>query len=488
MTPDVSLTEVAERYKAALPAGTFFHFPITGLDRSCVAAWSNVYLPGPLGGGDGYGVTDAEAEVGTLGELHERLQSKWTVPRLRTEEASFTDMAEIYGADCVTNPVSLGLPAGSDYRPEQARLWVRAKRYPEGEKWTLLEAIASSPTELPTGYTPLFVPVSNGLGAGLSKERALCHAVLEILQRDGNSVSYRALDRGRVIDLPDKLPDDLGDIFKNLNAAGIATNVKLAATDFGLINLYVNGYGPDGDHPQIKLAAGGEACDFDRAAALRKALLEFAFSRARLAFAHGPLVEVRGHAPAGYLETHRAHAEPEKEEARALQAMLEWLKLSPTELKKRLSPIYAERERVPWQGLPSRPELAQADPAIKLGELAKRLEDFEILYLELAAERARSKGVCAVKAVIPGLEVETVSYGRIGERNLRRLLKRVSPLVGIGAPLAGAARIHLSEAAQAELSGPAWLHVEKLNALTQKLYPLYREPSRHAARYALEEA
>ena len=483
----MTLVEVAATYKAALPEGTFFHFPVTAIDRAGVPSWSNIYLPGPLGGGDGYGVADIEAEVGALGELHERLQSKWGVPTLETEEGSFDDMVATYGEKSVINPVTLGLPAGSDYTPEMPRLWTKMQRYPEGERWALLEAAASSPSELPESYTPLFLPVSNGLGAGIDLDRALCHGVLEILQRDGNSVSYRALDQGRVVDVSSGVDEEVEGILGSLKNAGLTVNVKLAATDFGLVNLYVNGYGQDDDHPQIKLAAGGEACDLDRAAALRKALLEFAFARARLAFSHGPLDEVKKYAPEGYLEAHRSHFRPENEEQRALEKMLEWLELSPAELKTKLAPIYAERECIAWTDLPSSPKLAIASPKKRLEEVAKRLEDFEISYLELATPKAQEHGVRAVKVVIPGLEVETVSYGRIGERNFRRLLERDSNLVSLGEPSEGAARVHLTDQVKESLGSPAWFHLEKLAETVGDLYPLYREPSRHAVRYVLEQ-
>jgi hypothetical protein len=48
--------------------------------------------------------------------------------------------------------------------------------------------------------------------------------------------------------------------------------------------------------------------------------------------------------------------------------------------------------------------------------------------------------------VVLGLEVETVSYGGIGARNLQRLLARESPLVGLGDPPPAGALIWLNEA------------------------------------------
>jgi hypothetical protein len=262
---------------------------------------------------------------------------------------------------------------------------------------------------------------------------------------------------------------------------GLTVNIKVVSTDFGLVDLYVNGYGSDDDQPQIKLTAGGEACDLDRTAALRKALLEFAFSRARLAFSHGPLREAAKVAPPNYLETHEAYYRPANEEVRALKSTLAWLELSPKELKVELLPIYAEHERVSWTSLPNAPEVGKLALDERLAILASRLEGFEIFYLEMASPKAHAQGVTAIKVVIPGLEVETASYGRIGERNLHRLLEQGSPLVGLGEPPPGAARVNLTEEATLHLGRPAWFHLEKLVGKVGRLYPLYREPSRHAA-------
>jgi len=94
--------------------------------------------------------------------------------------------------------------------------------------------------------------------------------------------------------------------------------------------------------------------------------------------------------------------------------------------------------------------------------------------------------VHAVKAVVPGLEVETMSYGRIGERGVRRLLARDddrSGLVAVGgrAPGPGWARVHVTPAAEQRLGGPAWLDRPRVDEVVGELYPLYREPGRHAA-------
>lgn len=476
------LTEAAARYEAALPEGTLWRFPVTRLDDTGVPSWSVTLLPGTPSGGHGYGWTDLKARVGALGELHERLQSALTVPKLPHERASYAELVRVYGPGSVLDPLTLCLEAGSPYTPEEPRLWTPMRRFRDGASVLVpSEAAASSPGELPEGYAGLILPISNGLGAGMSREGAVAHALLELLQRDGNSVSYRALDRGHGLDLgvgyAAVRSEAVRELLARLDALGIEVRVKLAATDFGLVNLYVVGARPGGETPPGMAAACGEACHPDKETALEKALLEFAAARTRLAFNHGPLERVAEIAPEGYLAAYRrAFGEP-PEEARALAAMTEWVNASPGALYGALARVFAVSTRTPWAALPNTPD---EDTGLKA--LATRLEGFDLLTLDLASERARSEGVHVVKAVVPGLEVETLSYGRVGARNLARLLARGSELVALGERPARGAAIRLPEAEAARF-GPAWLDLDALERTVEGLYPLYREPSRHAVRW-----
>ncbi len=476
-----ALTEVAARYEAALPAGTLLSFPVTELDQTGVPSWSVTLIPGSPSGGHGYGWNDAQARVSALGELHERLQSQLVVPTLPTERAACGELVNVYGEKAVIDPLTLSLPAGSSYTPDMSRLWVKMTRFAAGEAvWVPLEAAASSPTELPGGYDPLYLSVSNGLGAGFSTKQALTHAVFELLQRDGNSVNYRALDQGVGVDLTGAaLPERVTALLRHFAELGVNVQVKLASTDFGLNNLYVVGANEAGETPGIMAAAAGEACHPDKYVALEKALLEFAAARTRLAFNHGPPERVQEMTPPGYLETYQEAFGGLGEETRALSAMREWLELDAKTLRDKLTSVYEVRSRVSWDALP------HAQPVNPLTDAVNRLGGFDLLYLELASPQAHEHGVTAVKAVVPGLEVETLSYARLSARNLTRLLARDSPLVGLGAPPAGAAPVRLSAGAEASFGSPAWLDFTALERLAGPLYPLYREPSRHAVHWAV---
>ena len=101
------------------------------------------------------------------------------------------------------DPISGCLPAGSSYTPEMELEWVEARRHPDGETVLVpVEFVATRGADLGDYKArSCIAPITNGLGAGLDPERALAHAVLELLQRDGNGVAFRALDRGIVVDL-----------------------------------------------------------------------------------------------------------------------------------------------------------------------------------------------------------------------------------------------------------------------------------------------
>jgi hypothetical protein len=128
------------------------------------------------------------------------------------------------------------------------------------------------------------------------------------------------------------------------------------------------------------------------------------------------------------------------------------------------------RAQVPLTALPHDP--GPDEPAAMLPRVLGRLSGLDVLWVDLSPPGGEIR---VVKVIVPGLEVETASYGRIGERNLRRLLARDLRLAGHGAPPPGAAAIHRPEG-----SPPAWLDRARLDALVGELYALYREPARHA--------
>lgn len=499
--------EIAQAYRRHLPAGVLHTFRIDALDRLGVPVVT-VRLTqddGTTFEGIGYGATAEEAMVGALGELSEEAHCERALRDMPRVVGSHVELLRQRGERGVADPLTLCLPAGSSYLPEQPLVWVAATRVATGEPVLVPEEFAADssrqlrcrgrasmmpvvgPPLIPPA-TPLVTPITNGLGAGTSFAQALVHGLLELLQRDGNVLSYRALDRGIVIDIDEAALHDatLASLLARYRSAGVDVKAKVAATDFGMLNVVIVGAEALAETElPIRLTACGEAVHPDRERALRKALLEFAGSRCRKTFRHGPLARLAGIVPDDYVARVVGSIDLTAEEPRALHAMVEWLGASDAVIRERLAPVLAVRGRVSLQSLPTVAPGVADDPPERLALVARRLADagLDVLAVDFSPPGGE---IVALKAIVPGLEMETMSYHRIGERGLRRLLDRQSEWVSIGDGRNGMRRVPLTAAAEARLGGPAWLDTEAIDRTVGTLYPLYREPSGHAAQLQLQ--
>lgn len=486
------LPDAAIAYIESMPEGRVELFPLSPLDRTGVSCWNAIFLNadgtrwhGVVPHGVGYGVDDDGAIIGTTGELAEAVHSATAIWRLPRRVATYDALAAELGARSVADPVSLVLPAGSPVEGRTTLEWVAAYRWPGGETvWVPMDVAACSVGDLQPGYHPYTTPITNGLGAGPTLEFAIGHGLGELLQRDGNATLFRAMDRGVALDFAADEPHDARtrSLLDRMDALGIDAIPKFATDEFGVANVYCVGAerdGVDAAYP-IMVTAAGEAASLDREHALRKALFEFAAARVRKVFSHARLDDIAAVAPPGYLDRFRRFHTLGGEESRSLRAMVDWLRLDQPAMKAMLADTVLSRrstkrfsELPTWSGPLSGAGLVE--------ELARRFSAYgmDILYLDLSPPGAA--GVHVVKTVVPGLEVETMSYHRIGERGVRKLLERNSPLVGMGEPPPGAARVRMSADAETLLDGPAWLDIAEVDRIVGTLYPLYREPEVHSA-------
>jgi ribosomal protein S12 methylthiotransferase accessory factor len=483
-----ALKNVIEAYRAALPPGHFELFREDAIDRIGipVVAASLRLSDGTQLGTHGYGMTEEEATVSALGEMAEFVFAELALRNLLRIEGSRQALVERHGVDGVADPLELGLPAGSPYRPDMPLTWIAATRLATGARVLVPEAwVAVSPGQLHGRTEPLITPITNGQGAGLTREQAVAHGLAELLQRDGNGLNFRALDQGMALDFgPADLDEDCRRLMAHYRTCGIEPVPKLASTEFGMVNLYVVGRDSDPGNQPLVITACGEAADPDRSRALRKALLEYAASRARKAFSNGPLDAVRRVAPLGYLDRYLAGLNLDKEEARALRAMAVWAGLDAAALRALVADsVLKVTGSVPFRELPVEPDAA--DPAFRSGLMAGHLTKagFDVLTVDMTPP---DSPVQVVKVIVPGLEVETMSYHRIGQRGVQKLLARREPLVGLGQSPDGAKPVRLTQEAEDWLGGPVWFDSARADRIVAQLYPLYREPERHAAQYALE--
>ena len=484
MTP---LTEVAAAFRATLPKDLpQSAFRIDHLDRIGVpVVQANIFLGNePATSGHGYGLTETEAAVGAWGELCEELHCHTWLARTPSRHASYSDLVRAEGPGHVADPFTLCLPAGCPYDDDTILSWVRGSRWPDREPvWIPREWVAAYPYQMDEPAR-LIVPITNGLGAGLDIGHAVAHGLMELLQRDGNTLTYRALDQGVAVDIDTDEGEEVTGLLAHLRALDIDVRVKLACTDFGLTNLYVVGDDRGDTVAPIQITACGEASHPDRSRALRKALLEFIGSRARKLATHGPLELLRKALPAEFLETEMLAA-IQGEEQTALRAMAEWLPQPVEELRHRLADtVFATRTRVPLSSLPTVDPGAVATGADRAALLTQRLaaEGLDILYVDCSPEGG---GISVAKVVVPGLESETMSYHRLGWRGVRRLRERGDPLIR-STQEDGMARVRLRPEDEERAGGPAWFDAAGADRLVRPVYPLYREPGPFSAQIFLQ--
>lgn len=478
----MTIARALDAYHRAMSTGALQLFRIDPIDRLGIpVASASLRLgngPGAVLHGNGHGLTDEESRVGALGGLVEGTFCELAMHRMPRVHGSYAALVRARGPTAVADPLTLGLPAGSPYQPDMPLVWVEMQRLSTGERVLVPEEyVAIHPGQL-QGRAPLITPTAHGQGAGLTRPQALAHGLLELLQRDGNGLMSRAMDPGVALDLEGAdLPPDVRELLECYRQAGVEVMVKLASTDFGLVNLYVVGRDLSVGNQPLMVTACGEAADPDRDRALRKALLEYACSRASKAFMHGPLSEVARVAPPEYLERFVPLVDLEAEEPRALNAMVEWARLPASDLRELTACTLRVRQNVRFEDLPRAPALE--DPSPRCDHVVRQLHaaGLDILVADLSPP---GRQVHVVKALVPGLEVETMTDHRLGERNVARLLERRDPLAGLGTPPPGAQPVRLTPEAEERLGGPAWFNVRLAESRVGRLYALYREPDRHA--------
>ncbi len=471
--------------RAALPSGVTADFDISAVDRLGVPMVSADFAGAqwPRSWAFGYGANHEQARIGAYGELAEALLLHRHLRTVAPRRGSYPELRAEVGPRGVVDPLTLVLPAGTRYHPGQPLDWL-----PPPAEFCASQA-ADLPWQDPSDR--LVTVITNGSGAGVGTERAVAHGLLELLQRHGNCTAFRAMERGVLLDLDAVTDPVTRSALHRLQAAGIEVQARLASTEFRIPVLHVVGLDANPAAPPLAVTGCGEAAHPDREVALRKAVLEYASSRARKIFVHSPLDRVRDLAPPDYWERELTHPVA-PQESRALDAMRAWSRMPTAQLQALLAPtVFSRRCTVAFSELPTVPAGSLDEPAALLRHLLDRLAELDVLVVLAPADPAPDAAVVA-KVIVPGLEAETMSYGRIGERGVARLLARKAPslvdrslvgpsLVCLGPPPhPGAAAVALPDGARERLGGPAWLDRGAVDALVGELYPLYREPDRHA--------
>jgi ribosomal protein S12 methylthiotransferase accessory factor len=201
---------------------------------------------------------------------------------------------------------------------------------------------------------------------------------------------------------------------------------------------------------------------------------------------HGPLDRLERVAPSEYVEK-QLTGNADWEESRALKAVFEWATSTHDEIYRRIEkPILETRTTIKFSDIPTT-DFAPNDWDAVLAHLQKKFRQLEteILYANLSVDSV--PGVHVVHTIVPGMEGETMSYGRIGRRNFEKLLERqktderIGKLVGYGddSPPETAQLIHLTKADKLKFP-KAWLDLAAVARQVGDFYALYREPESFA--------
>lgn len=473
--------DVITHYEAALRGeGEIVEFDISPLDRLGVPVTTcSSLVEGRFAAqGNGYGRSLEAARVGGLGELAEGVLMGRAIRAALPHgiRSSRRDLVVREGEDRVADPRTLGLPAGSGYDDDTVLTWLPTVRVRSGE--TVLvpaDFVVSEPGDL--GAAALIPPVTNGLGAGLDADRAIAHGLGEILQRHTNGLRFRALDRLSPAIDPATLPASVRVLADRMRQAGVSPVFKHAATEFGVCSTYVMG-ADDAPDARIESSACGEAAHPSAEVSLTKALLEFANSRARKMFSFGAPERARGLGPATYWDAVDAGASSLGEE-RARATMRAWADLSSDRLRALTAPDV--RRTVDYNDIVVQDLPSIANQAELLRHLLDAL-DGHLPTHDVLAMVTTEGDVTVAKVLVTNLEVEILSYGRIGELGVRASLADNLDLVRLGDQPTGShsARVRITAEAEERLGGAAWYSYDVAEQIVGDLYPLYREPPRHS--------
>lgn len=500
------LSQAIVTYQKYLCDSNLEFFDISGLDRIGIPIQFASFRTkdGFQNNGFGYGHNAAESLVGALGELSETYHTFNALKTIPTcEGTSYLEMIQFFGEEFVIDPLTLCLCAGFPYHHNLPLKWVQVKRFHDGATcWIPKETVAFSKYSYEmhssnlviqnnTPSSKLFPPITCGLGAGLTIEQALSHGILELLQRDGNCTRFRALDKGTDINLDSIQSEEIKATIHHLASLGLKVRAKLASTEFGLANLYVIADQADKNYSEkfpIVTTACGEAVHPNRERALRKALHEFISSRVRKTFSHGPITDVIALASVDYLNQSLKVTQPHLEEPKALFEMVRWLSKSQHDLLAPLkNTMFSSNNTVDFSSLPSVADDSVQHPVDRLADIVTRLgkENLSIYYLDSSPIDSDAPKV--IRAIVPKLEGETISYWRIGYRGAKRLLDEKSDLVTQGPPQSQHLLIPMQQSDQDVLGGPVFLNISELEKIVNEHYPLYREPASHTAQKHIQQ-
>ena len=199
---------------------------ITNLDRIGIPVFSSIRPTAEMGSVsvyNGKGATPAEAKVSAMMEGIERFSA----------EAAGRDMVmatygEILNDHKAVNPDDLILPPHAD--ASAPLVWVAGHEINRDEEIYLPAHAVFHP--MPRLYPPLFRTNTNGLASGNTREEAVFHALMEVIERDAWSLAEASRHTGsRICGIGDGIAADL---LKKFTDAHVEVQLKNITSDIGI--------------------------------------------------------------------------------------------------------------------------------------------------------------------------------------------------------------------------------------------------------------
>jgi len=221
--PEETLLRIEPRLPAA---GITRVADITNLDRIGIPVFSSIR---PMAGAgaitvyNGKGATPAEAKVSAMMEGIERFSAE-----VGDREMVTGAYPAILSRGTAVDPTTLILPPGAD--PSRSLPWITGTDLLNGADVLVPAHAVFHP--MPAGSPPLFRTNTNGLASGNTREEAIFHALMEIVERDAWSLVETTRNTGPlVVNAGEGLP---GELLKRFSDAEVEVRVKNITSDLGI--------------------------------------------------------------------------------------------------------------------------------------------------------------------------------------------------------------------------------------------------------------
>lgn len=199
---------------------------ITSLDRIGIPVFSSIRPTAEMGSVsvyNGKGATPTEARVSAMMEGIERYSAE-----AAGREMVMATYSEVLAEHRAVNPADLILPPEAD--ANAPLVWVAGHDINQNQEVFLPAHAVFHP--MPRLYPPLFRTNTNGLASGNTREEAVFHALMELIERDAWSIAEASRQTGPLISgIGEGIAADLLGKFSD---AGVEVRLKDITSDIGI--------------------------------------------------------------------------------------------------------------------------------------------------------------------------------------------------------------------------------------------------------------